>query len=148
MGAEAVIRGENFVFTLRVDRYVAPQLTSGSDANWLHGAVELEISMVGSYRASQQVSPFASDLEAFRDELRALDRDLTGTATLAHLEGEFEVTIALESGKGTLSGYVREHIGPRLQFDEIKTDQTYVNAALKQFEALTAAFPVRGDPAA
>lgn len=147
MSVSASVRGHGCCFTLRVDRYESPNLTTGSDANWLAGTVDLEVGLTGTFRVRKQLSPFAPDLKAFRDELRALDRDLTGRATLAHLEDEFELTITLENGKGVLAGRVREHIGASLAFDQIETDQTYVREALEQFDALVTAFPVRGNPA-
>jgi hypothetical protein len=145
---EASVRAEKFRFTLRVDRHERPDVATGSDADWLVGTVELEVNATGSYRVRKRLSPFAPDLEAFRDQLRSLDRDLTGQATLTHLEGEFELTITLENGNGTLAGFVRDNIGPDLRFDQIETDQTYVREALKAFDALTAAFPARGNPRA
>ncbi len=125
----------------------APRLTTGSDANWLAGAVDVEVGLTGKFLARKQLAPFAPDLKAFRDELRDLDRNLNGRATLSHLEDEFGLTITLENGKGVLAGRVREHIGASLTFDQIETDQTYVREALEQFDALVTAFPVRGNPA-
>jgi hypothetical protein len=146
MSVEATVRGDGCRFTLRVDAYESPSLTTGSDANWLRGAVELAVGTTGRFVASRPLSPYAPDLAAFRNELRTLDRDLTGKATLTHIEDEFELTIALTNGKGTLAGHVREHIGAILRFDQIGTDQSYVREALEHFDALLAAFPVRGDP--
>lgn len=50
------------------------------------------------------------------------------------------------NGKGTIAGYVREHIGASLSFDEIEIDQSYVREALEQFAALADAFRTRGTP--
>ncbi len=147
MAVNATLRAEGLRLTLHVEGYQFPEMTTGSDANWLVGAVELEICRAGRFTAQKHLMPFAPDLQAFRDQLDALDRDLTGQAILAHLEGEFEATITLKDGKGTLTGYVREHIGPALRFDQIKVNQTYVREALQQFDTLVSGFPVRGNPA-
>jgi hypothetical protein len=147
MAVAATLRGEGLRLTLHVEGYQFPEMTTGSDANWLVGGVELEIGRTGRFTARKQLMPFAPDLKAFRDQLHTLDRALTGQAILAHLEDEFEATITLEDGKGTLAGYVREHIGPALRFDQIEIDQTYVREALEQFDRLVTAFPVRGNPA-
>jgi hypothetical protein len=147
MTVEATVRGHGCRLTVRVDSYENAKFTTGSDANWLVGTVELHVGTTASFTARKKVSPFAPELNAFRDQLRTLDRDLTGQATLTNLEGEFEVTITLNNGKGKLAGYVREHIGATLRFDQIETDQTYVREALEQFDALVTAFPVRGNPA-
>jgi hypothetical protein len=147
MTVEAAVRADGFDLTLHVERYERSQETNGSDANWLVGAVALTAGTTGAFTAKHQVSLFTSDLERFRDELRILDRDLSGEAALHHIEGQFELRIKLASGKGALSGFVREHIGATLNFDQIATDQTYVRDALEQFAALMSAFPVRGNPA-
>jgi hypothetical protein len=147
MAVTATVGGEGLRFTLRVDGYQFPETTTGSDGNWLVGAVELEVRRTGRFTARKQLTPFAPDLKAFRDQLDTLDRDLTGQAVLAHLEDEFELIVTLEEGKGALAGHVRDHIGPALHFDEIETDQTYMRQALKEFDALIHAFPVRGNPA-
>lgn len=151
MHVEAYVRATNFCFALRIDRYEFPDYDTGSDANWLVGSVSLEIASTretGVFRAQKPVASYAPDLTAFRDELRSLDRDLSGQATLQHLEGEYKLTIALDNGKGTLAGFVQDNFGPSLRFDQIVTDQTYVREVLSQFEGLATKFPVRGDPTA
>jgi hypothetical protein len=147
MTVDAGVRGHGFRLVLHVERYERPQDTTGSDANWLVGAVELDVGTTGAFTAKHRVSLFTSDLDRFRNELRALDRDLSGEATLHHIESQVKVTIKLTDGRGSLSGYVREHIGATLGFDQITTDQTYVREALEQFDELVTAFPVRGNPA-
>ena len=127
---------------LRVQGYEDPAIPGG-DANWLTAEVELTVGTYGTYHARQRVSLYAPDLAAFAGELRALDRDLTGQAELRHLEGELAATIKLEAGKGTLAGYVREHVFVKLSFRDIAIDQTYVREARQQFDALVGAFPVR-----
>jgi hypothetical protein len=144
MSVEATIRGHGLRLTLRIDGYEDPAAQTGTDSDWLTAVIDLEVGVTGRFRAHKQLTPFAPELEAFRDQLRALDRDQTGQARLAHLEDEFELTITLVDGKGTIAGYVREHIGASLSFDEIEIDQTHVREALKQFVALADAFPSRG----
>jgi hypothetical protein len=147
MVVEAQIRARDFQLTLRADRYERPADTTGSDANWLVGAVELTVGSMGRFSASLPVSLFTSDLERFAADLRVLDRELTGAAALHHIESQLALTIELAAGTGKLSGFVREHIGAKLGFEGIAVDQTYVREALGQFDALVAAFPVRGNPA-
>jgi hypothetical protein len=54
--------------------------------------------------------------------------------------------VRLKRGKGTLSGIVRDHVGPELRFGDVEIDQTFVREALNQIDSLVSAFPVRGDP--
>jgi hypothetical protein len=143
VAVEAAIRGEGLRLVLRVHGYESPSIKSGEDANWLTAEVELTVGTYGTYRATQRVSLYARDIAAFAGELRALDRDLTGQAELRHLEGEVAATIKLEDGKGTLTGYVREHVFVKLSFRDIAIDQSYVREAREQFDALLNAFPAR-----
>jgi len=147
MTVNAAVRAHGFDLTLHVERYERPREPTGSDANWLVGTITLNVGTTGAFTAKHQVSLFTSDLERFTDELRVLDRDLSGEAALHHIEGQLELHIKLASGKGALSGFVREHIGAALSFDQIATDQTYIRETLEQFDALMSAFPVRGNPA-
>ena len=145
MPLEVHLRGEGCSFVLRVHRYENPAVTYGSDANWLSGEVELAVGGAGTFRAKQRVALRTDELHRFRDALRLLDRELTGTATFDHLEEEVGVTLRLDAGKGSLSGFVREHTGPELRFEDVETDQSHVRNALREIEAVVAAFPIRGD---
>jgi hypothetical protein len=143
VAVEAALRGDGLRLVLRVHGYESPGILSGEDANWLNAEVELTVGPYGTYTARQHASLYAPDLMAFLVELRALDRDLTGKAELRHLEGEVAATVTLDNGKGTLTGYVREHVSVKLSFREISIDQTYVREAREQFDALLDAFPMR-----
>ena len=143
MAIEAALRGDGFRLLLLVQGYERPDIGSGEDANWLTAEVELTVGTYGTYQARQRASLYAPDLASFARDLQVLDRDLTGRAELRHLEDEIAATVTLDAGKGTLEGYVREHIAAKLSFREIRTDQTYVREAREHFDALVAAFPPR-----
>lgn len=143
MTVEATLSGDGCRLTLRVHAYERPRITTGEDANWLVGDAELTLGTTGSFSARHRLSLYAPDLAAFTAQLRALDHDLAGQAKLDHIEGQVEGTITLSAGKGTFAGHLREHIGATLSFDQIPTDQTRVREALRQFVALTNAFPAR-----
>jgi hypothetical protein len=83
------------------------------------------------------------ELARFRDELHVLDAELSGKAWYAHLEDELELIIELKRGKGTLSGFVQDHVGPELRFESVEIDQSFVGEALAGFDSLVAAFPSR-----
>jgi hypothetical protein len=135
MSIEATLRAEGACLLLQVERYESPATTTGTQANWLVARVALDVGRTAIFTAKVKVSLLADELESFRDELRVLDRELTGEATLHHLESQLGATITLKSGKGTIAGYVREHIGASLRFDQLPIDQSYVREALEQFDA-------------
>ena len=145
MSATVHIRGEGFELVLHVDRYEFPAETTGPDANWVFADLEVRLRRIASFDVSRELTLRTDQLEAFRDELSALDRQLTGEATLSHLEDEVEVTIRLKRGKGTLSGFVEDHSCARLEFDHIATDQSHVGQTLAEVDAVVRAFPVRGN---
>jgi hypothetical protein len=124
--------------------YEFPQLTTGDDANWVNAEVDLAVGRELSYSARLSLTLLTDELERFRDELRALDAKPTGEAELTHLEEELGLTLKLKRGKGTLSGFALDHVGPELRFDHVEVDQTFVREALAQFDALVEAFPVAG----
>jgi folate-dependent tRNA-U54 methylase TrmFO/GidA len=129
-----------------VTGYEFPQLTTGDDANWVTADVDLALDRGSSYSARVSLTLRTEELTGFRDELRSLDADLTGVAKLTHLEEEIGLRLQLKRGKGVLSGFVLDHVGPELRFDHIEVDQTFVREALDQIDALVEAFPVRGNP--
>jgi hypothetical protein len=104
MSVEASVRGHGCTFTLRADQYENPEVNAGEDANWLSGRVDLTAGVSSRFTARRDVSPYAPDLKAFGDQLRLLDQQLSGQATLTNLEGEFGLTIRLDHGRGTISG--------------------------------------------
>jgi hypothetical protein len=146
MAAEATLRGDHCQLVLRVERYERPQETTGIGGNWLVGEVQLDVGMVGSFKARRRISVLTTELKDFRDQLQTLDRDLAGEATLHNLESQLGATVTLKAGKGTIAGYVREDVGAALRFEQITIDQTFVREALQQFDAMVTAFPIRGDP--
>jgi hypothetical protein len=144
MSIEAEIKAHGCSFVLEIDGYEFPDLPADyHDANWLVGRVELEAGSVGRFSGRLRVTPFAPDLHAFRDQLAVLDRDLSGTATLAHLEDQFGIEISLQSGKGELSAFIGEHVGASVKVEGCELDQSYIRQALAQVDALAKAFPVR-----
>jgi ribosome-associated protein YbcJ (S4-like RNA binding protein) len=146
MSVEAAISGEGFRLVLRVHGYERPTLDSGSDANWLMAEAELTAS--GSYQARDAVSLRTEELLAFRDQLAQLVENLNGEAELSHLEGQVGCTVRLQAGRGEATAFLRQHVGAELRISGMKTDQSYLQHALHDFDALARDFPVRGDPVA
>ena len=144
VAAELSLRGEGCRLVLRIDRYAYPAVTTGSDANWLAGEVELTAGTTGAYRAAHRVALRTDELMHFRDQLRRLERASTGEAHFEHLEEQVGITVRLSAGKRTLSVVVRELVGPELRFQDAELGETAIREALAELEAVVAAYPVRG----
>jgi hypothetical protein len=121
---------------LSVERY-------GVNGTLVIGSVELEVGSTGLFHGTHRdLNLRIDELADFRDQLRELDRTLSGSATLQHHEHQLGATITLAKGKGTLAGFVREW-STVLEFKDVPTDQSYVRQALDGFEAIVDGFPVR-----
>ena len=131
---------------LRVMGYERAAVESGADANWLIGEVELTASSAGSFSGRRTVSLRTEELAEFRSELAHLVEHLEGEARLHHMEEEVGCTLSLQHGKGTFDGFVREHVGAEVRVSGMRTDQSYLQTSLRDFDALVREFPVRGDP--
>jgi len=142
--AEVSLCGEGCRLVLRIDRYAYPAATSGSDANWLAGEVELRAGGTGAFRATHRVALRTDELAGFRDQLRLLEREATGEAYFEHLEEQVGITVRLSAGKRTLSVVVREHDGPELRFPDADVSESAIGEALAELEQVVAAYPVRG----
>lgn len=142
MAIEANLRGEGCRLSVRADRYEPSGLATGDDPNWISGEIELTLGSLGAFSGRVPVSFRTFELERFRDELRELDMDRTGTATLTHLEEQFRAVVTIEGGQATIAGFVREHVGAELRY-QVTTDATHIRAAAAEFDGLVRAFPVR-----
>jgi hypothetical protein len=143
VAAEVSLCGDGCRLVLRVERYAYPNVTSGSDANWLAAEVELTAGRTGAFRATHRVALRTDELAQFRDQLRLLDRDASGEAYFEHLEEQVGVTLRLSAGKGTMSLVVRELLGPELRFADVAIDPSLIRQALGELDAAVDAFPAR-----
>lgn len=145
-GVAAALGGEGATLRVRGYRYEYPDLQTGEDANWVSADAELLSLRAGRYVGRMTLSLRTEELASFVAELRRLDADLTGQAELSHLEDGLGATVKLTNGVGTLDAVLRTHVQAELRITEVRTGQTYVRRALAEFEALSQAFPVRGEP--
>jgi hypothetical protein len=141
---EASICGERCRLVLRIDRYAYPAVTTGSDANWLAGEVELTAGETGSFRATHRVALRTDELAEFRDQLRRLERESSGEAYFEHLEEQVGITVRLSAGKRLFSVVVRERVGLELRFQDAAIGESAIRDALAELETVVAAYPVRG----
>lgn len=145
MAIEANIRGQGCRLRLSVSRYEFADAEDFDDANWLIGEVELEAGITGEFRASHRVALRADELTLFRDQLQPLVETLNGTATLHHLEEQVGCAVSLKDGSGTLTAFVREHVGSILRVEQCETNQSYLAQTLRELDALVGSFPIRGE---
>jgi hypothetical protein len=144
VGAEVHIAGEGCRLTLRLTRWESSELTSGQDANWVVGDVELVAGTTGRFSARHPVSIRTDEVARFRDELASLLETLTGEATLEHLEDQFGAKVTLKAGAGELEAFVAENVGAQFRVKDVRTDQSYMAETLRELNAAVAAFGVRG----
>jgi hypothetical protein len=131
-------------FALWVHGYEFPSATDDWDSNWLRvtahvGASGAEVNATGSILDTVGVNRFA-------EELRELEKQLKGTATLESHEPNLKVVVAAADRAGHLNISVeitpnhmtQEH---RFTFDG---DQTFLGPSIRQCESILRRFPVRG----
>ena len=113
--------------------------------NWVRGSAEVRIEQGADGNVPRQMRRrVANDgVARFHESLRALLDDLTGTARLATIEDQVEVTIELKAGKGALKGRVEAHAIAALEF-EASTDQSFLAVTLDALRAVVAKWPYRG----
>lgn len=103
-------------------------------------------SRASGFHAKGELNFRAAELEAFQKELSALHETLSGEAVLRHMEDEIELRVSLDHGRGTISGFVQQHVRGRLEFEEIRTDQSYLFDAVAGLGRIVEAFPPRSAP--
>jgi hypothetical protein len=141
---QATLLAAGFELALHIAGYEFPHFDTGWDANALQCYVELDLERYGSFHASHQPVIYTAELERFAQQLRGLDRDRAGQATFEHEAGEIGLTVRLNSGTGTLDGFLAEGAGGRLSFENIDIDQAFVHEACAQVEQIAEAYPVHG----
>jgi hypothetical protein len=147
-----ILQASDLKLELLVEGYEFPQFDTGQDGNALLTTIDLDLTASrepGSFHASQNAILYTHELQSFTEELRALDHEQTGVATLGGEDpGEtLCLTIKLSEGKGTIAGSLATtDTTRRLTFQDIDIDQAFVHDTLACFEEILGAFPVRGDP--
>lgn len=138
------LRAIGFELVLHVEGYEFPRFDTGWDGNALCCLIDLRLERYGSFHASHQPIIYTVELERFAQQLQSLDRDHAGRATFEHGAHEIGLTVCLDSGKGTLEGFLADSAGGRLSFEDIEIDHAFINHARTALEDLVEAYPVRG----
>jgi hypothetical protein len=140
----AMLRAIGFELVLHVEGYEFPHLDTGWDGNALCCLIDRRLERYGGFRASHQPIIYTIELERFAQQLQSVDCDRAGRATFEHGADEIGLTVCLDSGKGTLEGFLADSAGGRLSFEDIEIDHAFIHHARTALEDLVKAYPVRG----
>jgi hypothetical protein len=142
--AEISVRGDGLRLELSVAGYEREPSGEQYDDNWLTGGVDLKVLQppIATFTAKCDVAWQTTDLLRFQETLRTLLDDLSGVATLSTAEDQVELTVRLESGKGTVEGRVEAHSIAVVEF-EATTDQSFLKQTLAELRQVTTAYPFR-----
>jgi hypothetical protein len=140
----ATLRAIGFELVLHVEGYEFPRFDTGWDGNALCCQIDLRLERYGSFHARHQPIIYTIELERFAQQLQPLDRDHAGRATFEHGADEIGLTVCLDSGKGTLEGFLADSAGGRLSFEDIEIDHVFIHHARTALEDLVDAYPARG----
>ncbi len=144
MSADVDLVGKAWTFSLRLTGWQYPAISTGSDANWVAGEVELVRVSRGAFSARHPVHARTEELAEFRKQLAALLGESVESATLAHLESVFGATITLVDGVGRADVFIRDRRGAQLAITDATIEVAQLTAASAQMDRVAEAFSVRG----
>jgi hypothetical protein len=117
--------------------------TDPDDGNWVSATIEI---VAGAFRARIDAMLRVDDFVRFRDEVRLLNEDLSGTATFDTMEGWLRIEVQGD-GRGHLRAGCEAVDSPgtgnRLAF-AIALDQTDLPAIVRDLDAVCQEAPVVG----
>lgn len=131
-------------FQLVVHRRQFPDAHDRWDGNWLE--VSARCGQAGAIVVTAGPILEAIDLQRFGDDLKTLADVNAGEAVLRGTEPYIVVRVAAVDGLGQLRVRVELSAEPRFQghWFEYAIDPSYLADAIRQIDAVLAAFPVRG----
>jgi hypothetical protein len=131
-------------FQLTIHRRQFPDAQDRWDGNWLH--VTAQCAQAGAIVAAGGPILETVDLQRFRDQLVAVTASPAGEAVLSGAEPNLVVRVAVVEGLGLAR--VRVELTPEPQAQGhwfvYTVDPSYLADAVRQLDAVLAAFPVRG----
>jgi hypothetical protein len=131
-------------FQLTIHRRQFPDAQDRWDGNWLH--VTAQCAQSGAIVAAAGPILETVDLQRFRDQLVAVTASPAGEAVLSGAEPNLVVRVAVVDGLGLAR--VRVELTPEPQAQghwfAYTIDPSYLADAVRQLDAVLAAFPVRG----
>jgi len=140
-----VFRGDNGeLLSLKPMYRIYPDELDYWDGNWIQTEVKIKVS---GFRGKLLANLRAEEFAEFRQQLEALESDLSGLARYYTVEEWLEINVKGDGlGHFTVESFARDAAGTgnRLEF-HFSFDQTYLAAILAGLKAATSAFPVRGE---
>ena len=131
-------------FRLTVHGRQFPDAQDRWDGNWLH--VTAQCAQAGAIVATTGPILEAPDLQRFRDQLAAVTASQAGEAVLSGAEPNIVVRVAGADALGLVR--VRVDLTPEPQSQghwfASAVDPSYLGEAIRQLDAVLAAYPVRG----
>ena len=137
------IRGEGGRVDLDVIAYERPNVTEGSDANWLVCTVSVQ---AGPFSGRYEASVSTQDFVYFAEGLERLHEACAGEALFDPEEGAISLKL-LGNGRGQISIEIRSLIvaTPRVLVElKMLSDQSYLPELLQSVRAVLRDFPERG----
>lgn len=122
-----------------------PECTDYWDGNWIISNIWIEIP---GYKAQFKADLRTDELWNFSNELKLMNKELKGKASLINLDGYLE--IECEINKQGVIHWTAETCYPAgfgavLKFD-FSSDQSYLIGIVQEIESILSVFPVIGKP--
>jgi hypothetical protein len=134
---EVSFQADGATVSLRIALGIEPPRGVDAGAQAMEGEVELRLAPAGgSLAVTRSIVLIRSDVERFVTQLHSILGALDGIAVLEH-PSDMELRIALDRGKGTLSGFVvMQYPVVKVALEGLATDQSYLSAPLAAIEAV------------
>ena len=145
MPTTVVIRGDGGRVQIEVLNYERPNLTEGSDANWLVCRCSMT---VREFSCEVSLSLMTDDFVRFLADLDEALRSLRGTAVFATPESGLRLEIKFKAaGHADVFGTVQSQLSvvpSRTKLDfSFETDQSFLSHTIEGLRTVIQQFPVR-----
>ncbi|WP_052273527.1 hypothetical protein [Flavihumibacter solisilvae] len=123
-------------------------INPNTDLDWDRNWIKTQVTVKGGAFSGQFVAEFmTTDFEIFKQQLKQLDTNFSGSAKFEPLESQLVLTIKGD-GLGHFELYCEAtpepHLGQTLSFS-ISFDQTQTKEYVRQLDKITKRFPIDGD---
>jgi hypothetical protein len=133
---EVSFKADGATVSLRIALGSEPPRGVDAGMQSIEGEVELRLKPAGgSVAVTREIVLFRHDVERFVTQLDSILGALDGVAVLEH-PSDLELRVALDRGKGTLSGFVAtQYPAVKVVFEGFATDQSCLSAPLAAIRA-------------
>lgn len=142
MLVEIEIAGHGASLKVEVLGYENPSAQDLSDANWLSCNV---LARIGSFSGNFNGSFTTYDFVQFRDELRELLKEQSGTASFLTDEEQLRLRVEVgRTGIARIEGVAQIHDMPQASLSFLfESDVSFLSQTLRDLEALVRSFSVK-----